>query len=156
VITVLIIAGLLWNGQKGLSRPVLRYSFTSGNQRLSLTIGPVLAISPDGTEIAYLTTANGSTNLYLRRQSDFQAVPVLGAENSFYRVFSPDGKWLAFQAGGKLKKVPASGGPAVNITDVGDPRGISWISADEIIFTAGTTGDLQIVNANGGPPRPLT
>ena len=46
-----------------------------------------------------------------------------GATNPF---FSPDGRWLAFFAQGKLKKVPTSGGTPVVLCDASSSRGGNW------------------------------
>jgi serine/threonine protein kinase len=162
LLTVIVLAGLLWRVRKILPPPVLRYSFTTGtttgNQQLKLNLvtGPAVAISPDGTKIAYVTLVNGSSSIFMRKQNDFQPVHVSGTEDALNPVFSPDGQWLAFQSNGRLKKVPVGGGPVISIADMGDPRGISWISNDEIVYTVGTTSGLQIVNASGGTSRTLT
>ena len=40
--------------------------------------------------------------------------------------FAPDGQWIGFFAGGKLKKVAVTGGPVVPLCDVRDHRGGAW------------------------------
>jgi serine/threonine-protein kinase len=53
--------------------------------------------------------------------------PIPGTEGAEYPFFSPDGAWIAFVQSGKLKKVPASGGPVVTITDLPSRiSGASW------------------------------
>ena len=71
--------------------------------------------------------------------------------------FSPDGQWVAFFGGGKLKKVAVSGGAAVTLCDATNGRGGSWADDGSIVFqpesTPGTP--LMRVSAAGGAPSPL-
>ena len=70
--------------------------------------------------------------------------------------FSPDGQWLGFFAGGKLKKVSVSGGAAVTLGDAAQPRGASWGSQGMIAFAPTAVSALQQVSDAGGTPQPLT
>jgi serine/threonine-protein kinase len=70
--------------------------------------------------------------------------------------FSPDGQWLGFFAGGKMKKVSVSGGAALTLGDAAQPRGASWGSQGIIAFVPGTASVLQRVSDSGGTPQPLT
>jgi hypothetical protein len=72
-----------------------------------------------------------------------------GAASPF---FSPDGQWIAFFAGGKLKKVSVTGGAAVNLCDAQSGRGGTWADDDTIIFSPSSQGNntLLRVPAAGG------
>ncbi len=76
-----------------------------------------------------------------------------GAVNPF---FSPDGKWVAFFSGGKLRKAPVSGGAPVTICSAPIPRGGAWVSEDTIVLAPRTVGGLAVVAASGGEPKVLT
>ncbi|OFW31382.1 MAG: hypothetical protein A3J28_04145 [Acidobacteria bacterium RIFCSPLOWO2_12_FULL_60_22] len=71
--------------------------------------------------------------------------------------FSPDGQWIGFFAGGKLKKVSVNGGAAVSLASAAIPGGASWGSQGTLAFqqTSAVTGLLQI-SQEGGTPQPLT
>ena len=43
------------------------------------------------------------------------AAPVAGTEGGISPFLSPDDRWIGFWEGGKLKKVPVSGGVPVHI-----------------------------------------
>ena len=74
-----------------------------------------------------------------------------GRSNAF---FSPDGRFIAFFADGKLQRIPAAGGVATVICDAPQPYGGTWTSRDEIIFAAGATEmALWRVAASGGKPQ---
>ena len=73
-----------------------------------------MAVSPDGTHIAYLSARDGVTRLYVRAtaQPDTRVIPDTDAAHSPF--FSPDGQWVGFfdDSDRTLKKAPTTGGPA--------------------------------------------
>ena len=93
-----------------------------------------MAISPDGTQIAYVA----NRQIFLRALSDTNASSLAGTAESdpAEPVFSPDGKWLAFWSNGQLKKIPVSGGTAVTLASTDNPFGVSW-TGDRILLGAG-------------------
>jgi serine/threonine protein kinase len=97
-------------------RPVSRYVITlPPGQRLSgLDFGPAVALSPDGTHLAYAAIQGGASQIYLRAMDSLEARPIPGTEGGLSPFFSPDGQWLGFFADQKLKKVSVNGGAAVN------------------------------------------
>jgi serine/threonine-protein kinase len=124
-------------------------------QQLAVSAGQVLAFSPDASHLAYVATQGGVQQLYLRRMDRFDADPVpdtRGASNPF---FSPDGQWLGFVAGGKLKKISLSGRVAQALGDVGPfAFGASWGS--ENIAFASYSSVLQQASHDGGASKPIT
>jgi serine/threonine-protein kinase len=117
-----------------------------------------LAISPDGTHLAYigLTDRLGPTRLYLKAMHQLASTAVAGTEHASRPFFSPDGRWIGFFANGRLKKVPVSGGAPVSICDAPQPRGGTWGPGDRIVFAPLPHSGLFIVHADGGEPIPLT
>jgi hypothetical protein len=71
---------------------------------------PAVAVSPDGTYIAYVATRGGKQQLFLRAMDSLEAKPVPYTEGASGPFFSPDGQWIGFFGSGKLKKVSRSGG----------------------------------------------
>jgi DNA-binding winged helix-turn-helix (wHTH) protein len=55
---------------------------------------PVVALSPDGTHLAYVAGDTGAGQLYLRKLSSLEARPIAGAERVYGSFFSPDGQGL--------------------------------------------------------------
>ncbi len=117
---------------------------------------PVL--SPDGQEIAILGVKKNAppltpdTTIFLRRVGLGEAQPLPGTEHATFPFWSPDGKYLAFFAGAKLKKIPIAGGPAQTICDVPDGRGGTWNEQGTIVFAPRLAGPLQSVSDGGGIP----
>ncbi len=73
-----------------------------------------------------------------------------GTDGGSIPFFSADGRWLGFDADGRLRKVPMTGGPAVPITEtVGQgANGASWGDNDVIVFVDDDT--LYTVPGAGG------
>ena len=73
--------------------------------------GASIALSPDGQVLVFAGTSGPGTRaqLYVRRLDQLQAVPLAGTEDARQPFFSPDSRWVAFFAGGKLKKIAVTG-----------------------------------------------
>jgi eukaryotic-like serine/threonine-protein kinase len=114
-------------------------------------------LSPDGRTLAFLAADSaGTQHVWVRPLDAVEAHP-LGAVVGDARPFwSPDSRWLAFIAEGKLRKVPAAGGPAITVCDA--PRGYdgTWSKSGWILFDGGITDSIQGVPASGGTPRGVT
>ena len=137
----------------------LTITLPPGQQLAGLENGPALALSPEGTHLAYVALQGGARQLYLRSLDSFEAKPMPGTEGATAPFFSPDSQWVGFFAEGTLKKVSAGGGAPLTVGNVsGTPRGATWGGNDVIVFTTagrGSTG-LFVVPASGGTPQPLT
>jgi serine/threonine protein kinase/Tol biopolymer transport system component len=127
-----------------------------GQQLAGLDSGPSVALSPDGTHLAYVARQGGAQRLYLRALDSIDSRPIPGTDGAVNPFFSPDGQWVGFSAGGNLKKVPVSGGAALTLAIVALPRGASWGSQGIIAFAPTTDGALQQVPEAGGTPQLLT
>jgi len=140
-----------------IAKPVLRFTITlpAGDQLAALDF-PAIAISPDGAHLAYVAIHSGTRQIFLRALDELEAKPLTGTEGANTPFFSPDGQWLGFIAGGKLKKVSVSGGAAVTLATVAFPRGASWANSGAIMFTPTAVSALQQVSDVGGAEQPLT
>src|SRR5438309_3309508 len=122
------------------------------DQQLDIQDYAAIAISPDGSRFVY----KASGRLYLRKMENIEAEPIPGTENAVNPFFSPDGRWLGFFAGGKLKKIPLSGGSAVILADAQANRGATWTKNGTIIFTPTGRGGMVRVGADGGDVQQVT
>ena len=115
-----------------------------------------LAVSPDGSRIVYnASRINGAGwQLFVHSLDQLQAVP-LGQEEG-KPFFSPDGEWLGYFGGGKMKKVSISGGAPITLCDAPVARGASWGDDGRIIFVPSSTGGLWQIPEGGGVPQVLT
>src|SRR6185436_15250035 len=104
-----------------------------------LTGAPVrrMQISPDGRRLAFVAQdASGQTVLWVRPLGDAEAQPLRGSEGAGAPFWSPDSRWIAFQADGKLKKVEATGGTVTTIGDAVETPPGTW-NRDNVILTSG-------------------
>jgi len=120
------------------------------------------ALSPDGQQIAMVGVKKNApplthdSTIFLRRVSTGEAQPLAGTQSGMFPFWSPDGKYLAFFADAKLKKIPVGGGPAQILCDAPDGRGGAWNEQGTIIFAPRIAGPLQSVSDGGGTPTDLT
>jgi serine/threonine-protein kinase len=125
-------------------------------QRLAGLEQPCIALSPDGTRLAYVAVQGGTQQLYLRAMDSLEARPLPGTEGATGPFFSPDGQWLGFFAGQKLKKISVSGGSALTFGDAPFSLGASWNNNGMIAFAPSVGSPIKQVPEAGGAPQPLT
>jgi serine/threonine protein kinase len=120
--------------------------------------GSSLSLSPDGTQLVYLGDASGGRPpvLWLRSLDSLEARPLPGTENGVEPFWSPDGRFIAFFAGAKLRKIDASGGHAQAICDAPDGEGGTWNRAGVILFAPSPSSGLYRVSASGGDATAVT
>ncbi len=114
-----------------------------------------LALSPYGQRLAFVGCSDGACQIYLRERHEIDARPLAGTEDGRSPFFSPDGRWIGFGAGGKLKKIALDGGAIVTLSDAPQFRGGSWGDDGAIVFNRGKGGLFQVA-ADGGEPREVT
>ena len=120
-----------------------------------------IAISPDGKRVVFsaFATSRGTASrvpqLYSRALDQSEAQPLSGTEQGTGPFFSPDGQWIGFRAGSKIKKVPVFGGPSDTICDVPDNArdwGATWADDGTIYFSV-ASGIYKVPSAGGTPMR---
>ena len=118
--------------------------------------------SPDGTRLAYLSTAERGSQLYVRWMDTGQTALVTNIQESASNIaWSPDGKSIAFTMNVSFDARPFS----VDMPE--KPEGAEWSPAFEYVtetrYQADGSGILEpayshifVVPAEGGTPRQLT
>ncbi len=91
-------------------------SLPQGQRQPRSTFAP-LAISPDGTLLAYVAQDGTGLHLFLRPLDSFESRKIPGTEDASMPFFSPDGRWVGFFAASKLKKVLVASGSPLTITN---------------------------------------
>jgi len=149
---VAVAAGAAW-WQAGHHRAPSMYFHTS----VPFAANDV-ALSPDGRMLA-MVAYSGQSNYYVlwthevggRRTNSLDAT-----QGATYPFWSPDGKFIAFFADGKLKKVDVSGGQPQVLCDAPNGRGGTWNRDGVIVFTPDGFGGLFRVSSSGGSPVEMT
>ncbi len=167
---VLVAGFAAWNfaTDRSVYSPTVRFSFDvplGANQGIGSGVDGPIAISPDGSRIAYLSTRVAPSGeegrepvrqIFVRAMAEGEGTLLAGTEGAQDLFFSPNGAWVGFTANGKLQRVPVGGGAPLDIASVGPVYGVAWGPDDLIIFGNGIPSGLVQVSLTGGAPRPLT
>ena len=120
------------------------------------TLMGFLAISPDGRRLVAGVFNNSRGQLWLRSLDSQQFQPLSGTDNARSPFWSADSRFIGFFADGRLKTVPATGGPAQTLCgETGLGNGGAW-NRDGVILFGSETGPLRRVSAGGGECVPVT
>jgi serine/threonine protein kinase len=124
---------------------------------LPLTVGrPTMAISPDGRYLAYVAWVGDHTQLYIRNMTTAEVKAIAGSEDARDPFYSPDGQWLGFSSGNKLKKVSVRGGEPVPLADIASlENGAVWGKDGQIYFNTDELEGIFKVAASGGIVSPI-
>ena len=156
-VTGLLVGGVaLWLGRPQVQSPNNPVHFVVSLPSTAQLAGldfPSLALSPDGSRLAYVASRGSQTQLFVREMNSLESKPLLGTTNAVAPFFSPDGRWVAFFAGGELKKVALSGGAPVTLCEAPVGLGASWNQDDVILFAPTTGSGISQVSAFGGRPQ---
>ena len=156
--SMMALFGFVFRSQKPTVRaPVSRFVITlPPGQKLAGLNQSALAVSPDGSVLAYVAEQNSIQQIYLRPLNSLESRPVPGTEGAVNPFFSPDGQWLGFFADSKVKKVALIGGAPITLADSILPSGAAWDSQGVIAFSPRSPSPLLQVSETGGATQPLT
>jgi eukaryotic-like serine/threonine-protein kinase len=119
------------------------------------SVAGFLSLSPDGRRVLAANSSSSATALAVRNLDAAEWTPIESARGARTPFWSPDGRFIAFFAEGKLKTVSASGGPAKELCgETGLGTGGAWRS-DGIILFGSDTGPMRRVSATGGACTPV-
>jgi Tol biopolymer transport system component len=109
---------------------------------------PVL--SPDGTQLAFAAhTGKERDTIWVRDLNNTTARKLVGTEGVYEPFWSADGRYLGFFSDGKLKKIPAAGGPTTVLADAANARGGAWNRDNIILFTPDYREAIWRLSASG-------
>jgi len=135
-------------------KPLVRLEVDLGRDiYLNALGGSDIVLSPDGTRIAYLS----GNHLFTRKLDQAPATELAITAGATSPFFSPDGQWIGFVAGGKLRKISVEGGGEIALCDAAASyTGADWGEDGNIIASLRVSGGLSRVSAAGGTPTPVT
>jgi serine/threonine-protein kinase len=121
---------------------------------LGSEVGADVALSADGSRLVFTARdAEGLAHLYTRRLDQPVAVRLPGTDGGRVPFLSPDGHWVGFFAGGKVKRIAVNGGSPVVLCDATDLLGASWGEDGTIVAALNPTNRLWRIPETGGAPR---
>jgi len=107
-----------------------------------------LELSPDGRRLVIGLNRGSSTQLYLRSLDSGELLPLSGTTAARTPFWSPDSRFIGFFAEGKLKVIPAAGGPAqVLCGETGLGYGGTW-NRDGVILYGNENARLARADVN--------
>jgi eukaryotic-like serine/threonine-protein kinase len=118
-----------------------------------------LALSPDGRRVAMVAYSEDVSKYVIWNYEigSRTATRLAGTEDGEHPFWSPDGRYLAFFAKGKLKRTDASSGASTQIVcDAPHGRGGAWSSTGYILFTPDTFSGFYKIPPGGGTPVAVT
>ncbi len=141
-------------------KPLRRFSFVPppGFNASSLRAG--LAISPNGRHIAFTTTGANSA-LWVQDLDQDEPRALAGTEGAILPFWSPNSEFIAYVAGGELRKISVQGGASGLVCPLPAPNfyhGTWSPDGESIVFNAngGTIRSaLYEVSSQGGTPEAL-
>jgi serine/threonine-protein kinase len=153
VIAVLISAGFLWDRMRTPpSKQVLRYTLAIDSSESLAEASPWsgrIAISPDGTELAYI--GGPHNQLLIRERSDLHARAVTGTDSVSTPFFSPDGRSVGFLGENRVQIASLATGRIINVSDsLTGVAGASWGSDNFIYVDGARAAPLARVRAAAG------
>jgi Tol biopolymer transport system component len=108
------------------------------------------AWTPDGRALVFMGHRAGVRQLHVRDLDRDETRPLPGTEEAHVLAVSPDGRWVAFWAGGAIRRVPLAGGPAAVVVDgvAEAPCGMAFGADGRLFYDSGPRG-VAIVGGKG-------
>ena len=122
---------------------------------------PLVALSPDGTKVAYVAEGDEGQFVYVHDLGTGEIQRIEGSDDGEAPFFSPDGEWVAFGAGslsgpsklpGELRKASLEAGIAQTLSPVPDYFGGTWAEDGTIYFAGEMDAGIWRIDAAGGKP----
>jgi Tol biopolymer transport system component len=113
-------------------------------------VSRAFSISPDGTRLVIEALSKGHRRLFVRPLDSEEAVELEGSLDATSHFWSPDSRFIAFYADGKLKKIPATGGQPQVLCDAPFALVGTWNQEGTILFARLDPPGIYRVSDTGG------
>ena len=153
-----LVLALVYPRRSPAARVPIRVEVSTG---VRLTESSAFALSPDGRQVVFAGSgADGVVRLWVRSLDASEARPLPGTEIALGGLvppmfWSPDSRFVAFDAIGQLKKVDVTGGSPETVCTVPAAIGGSW-SQDGVIVVGSPQGGIVRCPASGGEASIVT
>jgi eukaryotic-like serine/threonine-protein kinase len=143
------------SASRGPTRPITLTLRPPDDRQISSVPLP----SPDGTHLAFVAAGpNGRSALWLRSLGETAARELAGTEGAETPFWSPDGRFIGFAAGERLKKIDVAAASVQTICTcvTGDLSGATWNAEGVIVFAPHNRVALHSIAARGGSAEAIT
>ena len=143
--------------QSSAGQPV-QFDLFVPEQADAFSAGTMPNPSPDGQQLAFVAgNSRGGSAVWVRPLGSIQTRQLPGTDGASGAViWSPDGRWIAFFADGKLKRISPTGSAAQTIATISGFQDAAWGRGGEIIFRPTNRAALLGVSESGGAPKPVS
>ncbi len=145
-----VIISYLYLFPKATSQPLIRSSILFPDTSLVID-GGMLALSPDGTKLAFIgEDPRGVRKIWVRTLSTFSAIELPGTEKALFPFWSPDSRYIGFFAEKSMKRTDAHGGGLLTLCEWDTPFGATWSEDGSIYFCSWQKRGILRVPSQGG------
>ncbi len=152
--------GVSMRGRQTGDVRTVRFSLTTPpGTSVRMQLGHLVAISPDGQQIAYAGSGPSGGQLWVRSLDDLTPRPVAGTKDPNSPVFSPDGSTIYYYDNTlrQCVSVPTTGGTRSGGRPCDGASRIVFYGADSLIYhsggqSGGTSNHLYRAATSGGVP----
>ena len=154
-----IAAFVLWVSSGSRSSdpaPVRRLELTLPSGVELFTSNRTVAVSPDGSRVAFVGVRAGTRQVYLRALDQFEAIALKGSDSATVCFFAPDGRSIGIVTNtGVIRTISLADGLVTTVTDGANfLYGAAWGEDDRIVFVR--AGTLWQIARSGGTATQLT
>lgn len=151
-LAILISGAAVWGSMRPAeSKQVVRYTLVVDSTEAIAALASWsgrLAISPDGTRLAYI--GGPGQQLLIRPRNELHAAAVSGTQGVSTPFFSPDGQHVGFLTEGHIQIASIDGGPPITVCDsLTGVAGASW-GRDGFIYADGR-GYVSLLRVEARP-----
>ena len=114
------------------------------------------ALSPDGRQIVFAASGDGTLRLWLRSLGTTTARPLVGTEGGRNPFWAPDSRSIGFFTDSALKQLDLGAGGPQTVAPASSGAGGTWTADGHIVFAPSPSSSLLRVPAAGGPAAPVT
>jgi Tol biopolymer transport system component len=115
-----------------------------------------LALSPDGRQIVFAASGDGTLRLWLRTLGTTTAQPLPGTEGGRNPFWAPDSRSIGFFTDTALKRLDLGGGAPQTVAPASSGAGGTWTADGFIVFAPSPSSPLMRVSAGGGSAVAVT
>jgi Tol biopolymer transport system component len=155
LITAAVAGAIYARRRLAVAEQPVRSDLLADEKLASALYGPV-ALSPDGSKLAFLVERSGKRAIAVRDFVTGEMKTLAGTDGASSPFWSSDSRQIGFFADLKLKTISAGTSSVQVVCDANQGRGGSWNEDGTIVFAPDILSPLYKVSADGGAPVAVT